>query len=456
MSGLTAAAFRAVYLAAQAWRGEPVAEVMRELRASERWPRERLLALQWERQRALLRHVWDTVPYWRERLRAAGAEPGDVRDRADWARLPSITKREMQEHAARLVSSRAPAGLKAATSGSSGTAVAVMRGHRSWAHAHANQFRVMAWNGIAVGERHAYLWGVPLDAAGRRKAALKDALFRRERCSAFTLDAERARAFHARLRRRPATWALGYPSAVTRFADACADAGLDGRALGWKAVVTTAEVLKPEQRQRIEAVFGCPVADLYGCAEAGVAGLGCERGGLHAPVESVVVNLEPAEDGASEVLLTDLHNMAEPVLRYRVGDLMADVPAADAVCACGRPLPLLGRVYGRAGDTLEFPDGRRVNANLPSYIFKKHGTSGTVREYQFVQFPDGVVELRILAGPAWGDAVRAELAAEVRRVLGLEVAIRTVPRFERRGRGKHRDYVRAEDIGEAAARPEAT
>jgi phenylacetate-CoA ligase len=358
----------------------------------------------------------------------------------------------MQEHAGRLVSSRAPRGLKAATSGSSGTAVAVLRGHRSWAHAHANQFRAMAWNGIAVGERHAYLWGVPLDAGGRRQAALKDALFRRERCSAFALDAALARDFHARLLRRRTTWALGYPSALTRFADECADAGLDGRALGWKAVLTTAEVLKPEQRERMEAVFGCPVADLYGCAEAGVAGVGCERGGLHVPVESVVVDLEPAGDGTHEVLLTDLHNLAEPVLRYRVGDLMTDVPAADAACACGRALPLLGRVFGRAGDTLVFPDGRRVNANLPSYIFKKHGKAGTVREYQFVQFSDGVVELRILAGPAWTEAVRADLAAEVRRVLGLEVAIRTVPRFERRGRGKHRDYVRAEDIGEAAAR----
>jgi phenylacetate-CoA ligase len=324
-----------------------------------------------------------------------------------------------------------------------------MRSHASWAHAHANQFRLMAWNGIGIGERHAYLWGVPLDAEGRRQAALKDSVFRRERCSAFVLDAALARDFHARLRRRPATWALGYPSALTKFADEIADAGLDGRALGWKAVITTAEVLRPHQRERLEAVFGCPVADLYGCAEIGVAGLGCARGGLHVPVESVVADLVPGEDGLFEVLLTDLHNFAQPMIRYRVGDVVAD-PPGDAACACGLAHPCLGTVFGRSGDTLVFPDGRRVNANLPSYIFKKHGKAGTVREYQFVQFPGGLVELRIVAGPAWSEAVRDELAVQAREVLGLEVAIRTVPRFERRGRGKHRDFVRAEDLGETA------
>jgi hypothetical protein len=83
-------------------------------------------------------------------------------------------------------------------------------------------------------------------------------------------------------------------------------------------------------------------------------------------------------------------------------------------------------------------------------VFKHHASSGTVREYQFVQFPEGRIELRITAGPAWTDAVRAELIAEVRTVLGVETEITLVPRIERTGRGKHRDFVRIEDLdGEA-------
>jgi hypothetical protein len=102
-------------------------------------------------------------------------------------------------------------------------------------------------------------------------------------------------------------------------------------------------------------------------------------------------------------------------------------------------------VLGRAGDTLELPGGRRINANLPSYIFKKHGQAGTIREYQFVQFPGGRIALRITLGPSWKDSIRGELLAQVREVLGIDVELEIVPKLERRGRGKHRDFVRAED-----------
>ncbi len=447
--GIVNALFHRVsYYLAQRARGEDVAGVLRELEASQRWSAERLDALQWERQQALARHAWETAPWWRERWTALGLQPGDLRTRADWARLPALDKREVQEHGHDMTSSRAPRGLKAATSGSSGTPVAVVRSHHSWAHAHANVIRGWHWHGIEVGERYGYFWGVPLAEADRRVAERKDRFFNRERVSAFTLDPERARAAHARLLARGTRWAFGYPSALTLFAEEVLAQRLDGRALRWKAVVTTAEVLHPHQRERIHDVFGCAVVDSYGCAEAGVAGFECERGGMHVPVESVVVDIVATSDGLEEVLLTDLHNLSQPLIRYRVGDLVERAPAGER-CECGRGLPLLGRVGGRAGDTLELPDGRRVNANLPSYIFKQHGKAGTVREYQFVQFPAGRVELRVTAGPAWREATRDELRAQVREVLGIEASVVLVERFERRGRGKHRDYVRAEDLGEA-------
>ena len=75
-----------------------------------------------------------------------------------------------------------------------------------------------------------------------------------------------------------------------------------------------------------------------------------------------------------------------------------------------------------------------------------HGKKGHVREYQFVQFPAGRIELRIVPGPAWSDEVRGQLVGEVRQALGLEVTLVTRERLERRGRGKHRDFVRAEDL----------
>lgn len=436
----------AYYLLQQA-RGEPVYSVLRELEKSEHWSADQLRAQQWERQRALVAHAIATTSYYAEAFKAVGVGPEGLRDPSDWDRLPCLSKAKVQEVSARMKSSRGPKGFTASTSGSSGTPISITRSHRSWAHGHANMIRGGHWHGIDVGERYAFLWGRPLDEDARRTARRKDMFFNRDRCSAFTLNSQEAREHFERLRKRRCTYAEGYPSALTLFAEELVAQGLDGRELGWRAIVSTAERLKPYQRERIEETFGCRVADSYGCAEVGVAGYECERQGLHIPIESVVVDLLPAGDGLSEVVLTDLHNYTQPVIRYRVGDLVQPV-ASGTQCPCGRRLPLLGVVFGRAGDTIELADGRRINANLPSYIFKKHGKAGTVREYQFVQFPEGVVELRVSTGPAWKESVREELVAQVREVLGVDVAVKTVPRFERRGRGKHRDFIRAEDLGE--------
>jgi phenylacetate-CoA ligase len=330
------------------------------------------------------------------------------------------------------------------TSGSTGLPTQVFRSHRSWAHGHANKFRQWRWFGVEPGERYAYFWGLAHDARGRREASLKDAIFNRERASAFAMSSDYAAQFYERLRAHPTTYAYGYPSTIVQFADEVALAGLDGRELHWKGVFTTAELLLPEWRERIETTFGCRVGDNYGCAECCDPGIECEHGSMHQTMESSVVDTLPGTDGLPEMLLTDLHNYSQPLIRYRVGDL---VDAGDhRTCACGRGLPRLGRPIGRSGDNLVLPDGRQLNCHTTTYLFKQHGKAGHVREYQFVQHAQGRIELRIHPGPAWSEDVRAELGREAREAFGIPIEISTVERFERRGRGKHRDFVRAEDL----------
>lgn len=442
---MNAALARALYRAGQYARGERVFEVLSELEASQRWTLDRLREVQWMRQQRLIRHAWDTVPHYREAFRHAGWTDGVLRDREQWSALPLLSKGDVHHGAERLMSSRPEAGTLATTSGSSGTPVAVMRGHRSWSHAHANVFRGWHWHGLDVGDPYAYFWGLALDASSRRQAALRDWFFNRRRLSAFEADPRRMHAFFERLCSAPARFGFGYPSAVMQFAEYVRTAGLDGSRLGWRAVITTAEMLKPHQRDVLADTFGARVVDSYGCAEVGVAGFECESGGMHVPVESVVVDLEPVGDGLSEVLLTDLHNFTQPVIRYRIGDLVAS-PSSEA-CPCGRALPLLGALHGRAGDVIQLPDGRRVNPLLPYYLFRPHAKAGHVRAYQFVERGDGRIEVRVVPGEGWEDALRASITREVSEGLGLPVDVVSDRPLIRSGRGKLRDYVRLEGPG---------
>jgi len=68
-----------------------------------------------------------------------------------------------------------------------------------------------------------------------------------------------------------------------------------------------------------------------------------------------------------------------------------------------------------------------------------------------VQHPQGRIVLRVVAGPAWTEGTRGRLAGEVREVLGFDATIDVVASIPRLGRAKHRDFVRAEDAGEAPA-----
>lgn len=433
-----------MYYTGQAWRGEPVGRVLRNLEKSQHWPGERLRELQWQRMQTLARHAYDTVPFYRGRWDAVGLTPDSLRVRDDWDRLPTLSKADIQESARELLSTHAPRGHLATTSGSSGTPIAVLRSHASWAHAHANVFRGWHWHGIEVGDRYAYFWGLALDRAGQRQARMRDTFFNRLRLSAFDTSDASATAFYERLVRWRPAFGFGYASSATQFADAVTRLGLDGRRIGFRAIITTAEVLHPHRRERLESTFGCRVVDSYGCAEAGVTGFACEAGGMHIPVESVVVDLVPAGDGLFEVVITDLFNLSQPVIRYRIGDL-AEEGAAN--CSCGRQLPLLGQIQGRAGDSLRLADGRVVNGLLPYYIFRHHAKSGKVFEYQFAQYPDGALELRVSPGPGWEDALAREIEREVSAGLAIPVRLRVVPRFDRVGRGKHRDFVRVDADG---------
>jgi hypothetical protein len=73
-----------------------------------------------------MRHAFETTAFYRGRWSAMGLDPESLREPADWARLPILERRDLQEHGGCMISSRAPRGLIASTStsGSSGTPTA--------------------------------------------------------------------------------------------------------------------------------------------------------------------------------------------------------------------------------------------------------------------------------------------------------------------------------------------
>jgi phenylacetate-CoA ligase len=172
------------------------------------------------------------------------------------------------------------------------------------------------------------------------------------------------------MRRFGAEYAYGYPSVIRAFADECMRLGLDGAKLGIRVVISTGELLTPENRRVLSAYFGCPVVNEYGCSEAGVLGFECERGSMHVvPVAAYPEilsdeGLPVQSQDPGQVVITDLYGDVEPLMRYRLGDRAAWKAGG---CSCGRALRLLEVNSGRIDSFIRTPHRGKVYDAILAY-----------------------------------------------------------------------------------------
>ncbi|HEX7156570.1 MAG TPA: phenylacetate--CoA ligase family protein [Burkholderiaceae bacterium] len=120
------------------------------------------------------------------------------------------------------------------------------------------------------------------------------------------------------------------------------------------------ESLAEHDRAEIAAAFGCPVIDDYGASEFLNIAFDCGCGALHLNQDWVILeavdrDYRPVAPGEPSwtVLLTNLANHVQPIIRYDLGD---SVTFAEQPCPCGSPLPAL-HVGGRRDDTVTLAAG---------------------------------------------------------------------------------------------------
>lgn len=149
------------------------------------------------------------------------------------------------------------------------------------------------------------------------------------------------------------------------------------------------ECLAPAAGMEIARAFGCPVVNEYGASECMSIAFGCGEGWLHVNADWVL--LEPVDksyqptppgDPSHTVLLTNLANRVQPIIRYDLGD---SVVAKPGPCACGSPLPAI-QVEGRRDDvvSLRAPDGSVVRL-LPLALTTVVEEAAQVHRFQIVQ-----------------------------------------------------------------------
>ncbi len=216
-------------------------------------------------------------------------------------------------------------------------------------------------------------------------------------------------------------------------------------------VVLSAEGLPEGEYDRIARAFDTKVRHSYAASECPFLSYSCEHGWLH--VNSDWVMLEPVDaeyrpvppgERSHTVLVSNLANRVQPILRYDLGDSVLERPDA---CPCDNPLPAI-RVQGRSSEVLTFPSpsGERVTVAPLVFATAADRVPG-VDIFQMVQTSPTSLRVRLRAAPdtdpdhVW-QAVRAEITHLLaQRELGHITVERADESPEQSPGGKYRTII---------------
>lgn len=140
-------------------------------------------------------------------------------------------------------------------------------------------------------------------------------------------------------------------------------------------VIAISEPLPPDTQKYIEENLKVPVANHYALGECPQLSLGCPSGkGAHinndmAILENVDANNKPVPSGTpgAKVLLTNLMNFVQPIIRYEVDDVITISPEP---CSCGNKLPLISSIAGRSNDQFWITNRKGEALEMSNFIFK--------------------------------------------------------------------------------------
>jgi len=163
-----------------------------------------------------------------------------------------------------------------------------------------------------------------------------------------------------------------------------------------KKIVSVAEVLEDVDKEYMQSVFDQVVHQIYQCTE-GFLATTCKYGTLHMNEDLVHIDKEYAdkERGIFVPIITDFSRKTQPIIRYRLNDLLIE---KKQPCSCGSPFLALERIDGRCDDV--FIGRRKTTAQemslFPDFIRRAVMLAAAdIEEFKVIQHPNLCIEVKL-------------------------------------------------------------
>ena len=203
---------------------------------------------------------------------------------------------------------------------------------------------------------------------------------------------------------------VGPPSVLALVADAVQAGTIH---IAPKRVIAAAEVLDPIDAERIAAIFGVAIEQIYQATE-GFLGHTCGHGTIHLNEDCMIVEHDWIDRSTRRFapIVTDLYRRTQPVIRYRLNDVLVE---RELPCPCGSPFIGIERIEGREDDIvwLASARGTGIVPVFPDVLSRTLlNAAPAAHDYRIEQ--DGFDALHVAVSPALSEArqqhVRVALA----------------------------------------------
>lgn len=411
--------------------------------------REDLEALQLERLQALVKRVYQKIPFYKESFDKAGVNPEDIKSLADLTKLPFTVKQDMRD--------AYPFGLFAVprkdvvrvhcSSGTTGTATVVgytQKDLENWGDCFAR-----ALYGAGCGPdstlQIAYGYGLFTGGLGAHNGG------ERAGCTVLPMSTGNTKRQVRLMKDFDVDCLCCTPSYALNIAEVAQEEGYDIHEFPIYAGILGAEPCSEATRAEIEQKMGIQVYDIYGLSEVMGPGVACEcekQHGLHVCEDQFIIEildpktLQPVPDGEwGEVAFTTLCKECSPLVRYRTRDISRILVGE---CECGRTFRRMDRIAGRTDDMMIL---RGVNV-FPSQIEEEIVSFPEIApQYQLILTTKGTLdhaELRVETVPEFPfdeirrlEKLKKDLQKALKENLQIAVDVKIVePKTIERAEGK--------------------
>ena len=394
--------------------------------------------------RLLAAHAVVTVPYYKDHLATAGLADVEDISPTTYLRWPTIGPTDVGTLGERLRASGYPKehgrSFESFTSGATGSPKRIANTEVAQFFAHALVLRDHLWHRRDFSAKFGAIRFFATEGRSSTWSRITSAVFATGPAVELDVTTDIPRQFDWLLSEKP-NYLLTSPSNLAALLDRSRDVGRSPQ--GLRQVITYAEFLPAKLRGRVRDAWGVPLMDSYSCTEAGALALQCpDHEHYHVQCENVYLEVlrevgtpcAPGETG--RVVITPLHNFAMPLMRYDLGDYAT----LGEPCACGRGLPVIRNVLGRARNLARDPSGRHYQ---PGFDQALDEAGLPVRQFQFIQQTPELIEMsyvmdRELSGQ---EMERFQAAVKTSLPYPFEIRFRRVDAIARSPGGKYEGFI---------------